>query len=54
MDQLYRGVETSLLVLSLALVLAVAALPTFPLHGPMHGPMEVSLPLISVAHDAAP
>lgn len=50
MEQLYRGVETSLLVLTLALVLAVAALPTFP----SHGPLEVTLPLISVAPDEAP
>lgn len=50
MEQLYRGVETSLLVLSLALVVAVAALPTFP----SQGPLEVTLPLISVAADDAP
>lgn len=50
MEQLYRGVETSLLVLSLALVLAVAAIPIFP----AHGTIETTLPMISVARDEAP
>ncbi len=47
MDQLYRGVETSLLVLTFVLGLAAATLPTFT----ARGPMEVTLPLISVAPD---
>ncbi|GAB6841154.1 hypothetical protein HNR00_005039 [Methylorubrum rhodinum] len=50
MEQLYRGVETSLLVLSLALVLGAATLPTFQ----RHGALEVTLPMISVAPDDAP
>ncbi|WP_200945657.1 hypothetical protein [Methylobacterium sp. Leaf456] len=47
MDQLYRGVETSLLVLTLALGLAAATLPTFT----ARGSVEVTLPMISVTPD---
>lgn len=50
MEQLYRGVETSLLVFSLALVLAAASLPTFP----RHDATETTLPMISVGPDEAP
>ncbi|WP_232631488.1 hypothetical protein [Methylobacterium sp. Leaf118] len=52
MEQLYRGVETSLLVLTLALVLAVATLPTFPNGAP--DAMAVTLPMISVTSGEAP
>ncbi|GJE75251.1 hypothetical protein [Methylorubrum suomiense] len=50
MDQLYRGVETSLLVLSLALVLAVTAIPSFS----PRAALEVTLPMISVSTSDAP
>ena len=54
MDQLYRGVETSLLVLSLALVLAVAAFPIVPAQTRQGGVLETTLPMISVGPDEAP
>ena len=52
MEQLYRGVETSLLVLTLALVVAAAAMPTFPDSAP--GELAVTLPMISVTSGEAP
>lgn len=52
MEQLYRGVETSLLVLSLGLVLlAVTAVPAVRPDG---GPASVTLPMISVTAGEAP
>ncbi|SFK70469.1 hypothetical protein [Methylorubrum salsuginis] len=50
MEQLYRGVETSLLALTFALMVAAAAIPTFP----RHDMTETTLPMISVGPDEAP
>lgn len=50
MDGFYRGVETSLLALSLALGLGVAALSSLPPQ-PLAGLSAVTLPMISVTAD---
>lgn len=48
MDGFYRGVETSLLALSLALGLAAAAASGLMLRQPDPWPASVTLPMISV------
>ena len=48
MEALYRGVEISLLGLSFALVLAVAAMPALRLTPNGEASLAVTLPMISV------